>query len=78
MGGEQDYARALIQTTDGEYALAGLTGSYGAGGYDYWLVKTEGMVSLISIFEYLAIIVIGSSVGLLVSRLLYRRYKKRR
>jgi predicted MPP superfamily phosphohydrolase len=36
-----DGADALVQTNDGGYALAGLTGSYGAGAWDLWLVKTD-------------------------------------
>lgn len=36
-----DYARAVVQTSDGGYALAGSTSSYGAGDFDYWLVKTD-------------------------------------
>jgi hypothetical protein len=36
-----DYARSVIQTSDGGYALAGCTSSYGAGDFDYWLVKTD-------------------------------------
>lgn len=37
-----DASMFLIQTTDGGFALAGLTNSSGAGGMDMWLVKTDG------------------------------------
>jgi len=35
-----DHAKSLIQTTDGGFALAGNTTSFGAGESDFWLVKT--------------------------------------
>jgi len=41
-GGEGlDYARSLVQTNDGGYAIAGRTTSFGAGGGNFWLVKTD-------------------------------------
>jgi len=40
-GTSYDAARALVQTGDGGYALAGYTSSFGVGGYDCWLVKTD-------------------------------------
>ena len=40
-GTYDDAAQALVQTSDGGYALAGWTDSFGAGGYDFWLVKTD-------------------------------------
>lgn len=38
-GSEMDYAQAVQQTTDGDFAIAGTTRSYGAGSYDVWLLK---------------------------------------
>jgi hypothetical protein len=40
-GTSSDEAEAMVQTSDGGYALAGDTSSFGAGGYDAWLVKTD-------------------------------------
>ena len=41
-GGEEiDEAYSLVETSDGGYALAGYTSSYGAGVADVWLVKTD-------------------------------------
>ena len=40
-GGEDEQCFAHIQTADGGFALAGLTFSFGAGGSDFWLVRTD-------------------------------------
>jgi hypothetical protein len=40
-GTEFDVANALLQTTDGGYAIAGRTDSFGAA--DFWLVKTDSV-----------------------------------
>ncbi|UCG37343.1 MAG: hypothetical protein JSV64_03465 [Candidatus Bathyarchaeota archaeon] len=40
-GASPDKARSMIKTSDGGYALAGDTQSFGAGGNDFWLVKTD-------------------------------------
>jgi hypothetical protein len=40
-GAGGDYPHSIIQTSDGGFAIAGHTNSYGAGGEDFWLVKTD-------------------------------------
>ena len=40
-GTDQEVANALVETSDGGYALAGYTYSFGAGSADCWLVKTD-------------------------------------
>jgi len=40
-GTRSDAAYSLIETSDGGFAIAGYTDSFGAGDYDFWLVKTD-------------------------------------
>jgi len=46
-GNGNDVANSLIQTTDGGYAVAGLTTSKGAGGDDFWVIKLDEQGNLI-------------------------------
>ena len=40
-GTESDIALYVIETADGGYSMVGYTGSFGAGGDDFWLIKTD-------------------------------------
>jgi len=45
-GAVDDDAYCVIQTSDGGYAVAGRTESYGSGDSDFWLVKTDSFGNL--------------------------------
>ena len=40
-GAQDDFATSVVETHDAGYSLAGWTNSFGAGGEDLWLVKTD-------------------------------------
>lgn len=46
-----DVARSVVQTDDGGYALAGYAASFGAGSFDFYLVKTDPF-GLMEAFEF--------------------------
>jgi hypothetical protein len=46
-GASWDEAYSVQQTSDGGYIVAGYTGSFGAGGYDIFLIKTDANGNII-------------------------------
>ncbi len=45
-GPDREEGNSLIQTSDGGYAIAGYTTSFGAGGYDVYVVKLDAKGNL--------------------------------
>ena len=45
-GTNEDYAYSIVQATDGGYAVAGYTKSFGIGGYDMYITKLSSTGSL--------------------------------
>ena len=66
-GTSDESAYSIVRTSDGGYALAGYTDSFGAGGDDFWLVKTDASGG-VSQFPFA--LILGVSVGILVTVIL--------
>jgi uncharacterized delta-60 repeat protein len=46
-GSASEWARSVVQTSDGGYAIAGYTNSFGAGGDDFWLLRLNSSGSIV-------------------------------
>jgi hypothetical protein len=74
-GTSNDVAYALVQTADGGYALAGYTESYGTGGSDFWLVKTDvnGVVPEFPSYTILAALLVVTSLAVVLKEEVSRK-----
>lgn len=71
-----NYANSLIQTSDGGYAVAGYTDATGAGGYDFYLIKTTstGTIATSSRFSWDSLegfLIIGAAVIIVIGLVLF-------
>jgi predicted secreted protein len=46
-GARSDYVYSIVQTGDEGYSMCGWTDSSGAGGFDFWLIKTDAVGNLV-------------------------------
>jgi predicted secreted protein len=78
-----NYATSLIQTSDGGYALGGYTDATGAGGYDFYLIKTTstGTISTRSAFNWDSLdgfLIIGAIIFIVLGVMLFIMAKTRK
>lgn len=74
-GTDSDWAKSLVQTSDGGYVLAGTTYSFGAGSADFWLVKTDANGVVPEFPSALILIVLVAVTSLTVT--LAKRFSKK-
>jgi hypothetical protein len=69
-GTKYDIALSLVQTSDGGYAIIGRTQSYGVGGLDFWLVKTdeEGFIPEFPLFFAVSAFVALTMVVVIIAK----------
>jgi hypothetical protein len=70
-----DRAYSIIQTSDGGYILTGYTNSYGAGGNDFWLVKTDEL-GVVPEGLTIGVMMLLSTVAVIVGMRYFRKRPK--
>ncbi|MGB9842411.1 MAG: hypothetical protein ACPLKZ_06815 [Candidatus Bathyarchaeales archaeon] len=73
-GSSSDFGRAVVQTSDGGFAIAGSTLSFGAGFDDAWVVRTDANGRLLWNqtfggvgFDHAEALVVASDGGLVIA-----------
>ncbi len=78
-GGQNDRAISLIQSSDGGFLLAGYTESYGMGGSDMWLVKTDFQMPLPTTTkseDFPGFLIVPFLITIVIASLWYKRKKR--
>jgi hypothetical protein len=69
-GPEPDYPYSLVEASDGGYALAGYTFSFGAGNGNFWLIKTDEYGIVPERFSWLlpSLLLVATLVGVICKK----------
>jgi len=85
-GTSYDLAYSIVQTSDGGYVVAGITQSFGAGAYDFWLVKLApetppvggSVISINKLYLLAPWIILATSIAVATVSVVYLSKKRGR